>query len=771
MKKNIVFICVLGYCLNVGAQVKMDIGSRMRLRAAKNQMELGTPRADKTATFKRRAKTAEQSASINAFVTLRSGDDVTILETAGATVRKVRGNIALAEFPAENLGTIEALGGVKRITLSRTLSPKLNLVREVSGIDKIHSGIDLPQAYTGAGVVAGIVDGGFDPNHINFQNPDGSSRIKRFTYYRPTQTGNYVEEIYDADYIPNIDTESVETFHGTHTLGILAGGYRGKVNVAQKKENMQGVDIKEMDNPYYGVAYGADIALAAGAFDDYHIALGIETILNYAYDNGQKPSVISLSLGSNVGPHDGSSIICQYLDEVSTIDKVVFCVSAGNEGDYPIALNKTFTEEDNTLKSCIFPAVEMPNYQNLRYGQTYVYSDSPEQFEIQAIVVNKSRGRVAMRMPMPATNGNSKYWVTSSDYAYDNTDVVSPQLAQYFEGYIGVGAEFDAETGRYYAVLDYMCWDNVSGSNADGNYIVGFEVTGSAGQRIDVFCDGVTTTLNDYGLAGYMTGSTDGTISDVACGNNYISVGSYNTRDEWASLDGYIYGYENRFPAGSISSFSSYGRLFDGRERPTVCAPGATVISSSNEYYLDAYRLGNGERQADLQANGRRYSWHQCVGTSMSTPLVAGAVALWLEADPDLKYDDVLDIIQKTAVKDADVLSASDPVQWGAGKFDAYEGLKEVLKRKSTGIVNVVDGSSANGGKLKFGQTGMRSFRAMLDGIVDFTALLYNVSGTLVGRYSSTNGEVNVDATGMPAGVYIIGVEGMPSANARILIR
>lgn len=769
MRKNFILACAIGICLNIGAQTKIDLGSRARLRAAKSGVKMNVQRAERKAAMKR-VKVAQQ-APVNAFVTLRNHDDVAALEAAGAVVRNVRGNIVLAEFPAGSLEAIESLDGVKHITLSRMLSPKLDRAREVSGIDKVHSGLDLPQAYTGAGVVAGIVDGGFDPNHINFQNPDGSSRIKQFAYYRPTQSGNYVEEIYTADNIPNIGTESIESFHGTHTLGILAGGYKGKVNAAQKKDGSQGVVIGEIDNPYYGVAYGSDIALASGALDDYHIALGIETILNYAWDNGQKPSVISLSLGSNVGPHDGSSIICQYLDEVSTIDKVIFCVSAGNEGDYPLAINKTFEKGDTILKSCIFPAVEMEGYKNVRYGATYVYSDSPEQFEIQAIVVNRSRnGAVAMRMPMPATNGNMKYWASSVDYA-QSVDEVSPQLARYFEGYIGVGAEFDASTGRYYALIDYMCWDNQSESNADGNYILGFQVAGKSGQRIDVFCDGIATTLDNYGLAGYTTGSTDGTISDVACGNNYVSVGSYNTRDDWASLDGYIYGYENRFADGKISSFSSYGRLFDGRERPTVCAPGATVISSSNEYYLDAYHAGNGERQADLQANGRRYSWHQCVGTSMSTPLVAGAIALWLEADPELRYDDVLDIIQKTAVKDADVMSASDLVQWGAGKFDAYEGLKEVLMRKSTGIVNVVDGSNASSGKLKFRQTGTRSFRATLDGMADFTALLYNVSGALVGKYKSANGEVSIDASAMPAGVYVIGVEGVPSANARILMK
>lgn len=66
----------------------------------------------------------------------------------------------------------------------------------------------------------------------------------------------------------------------------------------------------------------------------------------------------------------------------------------------------------------------------------------------------------------------------------------------------------------------------------------------------------------------------------------------------------------------------------------------------------------------------------------MATPVVAGAIALWLEANPSLTYKDVVRIIKETAVKDDFVKNTGDPVQWGAGKFDAYAGLKQVLKEK-----------------------------------------------------------------------------------------
>lgn len=49
----------------------------------------------------------------------------------------------------------------------------------------------------------------------------------------------------------------------------------------------------------------------------------------------------------------------------------------------------------------------------------------------------------------------------------------------------------------------------------------------------------------------------------------------------------------------------------------------------------------------------------------MSTPLVAGAMALWLEADPTLNVQDIRDIIASTSVKD-EYTAKVDPVKVGA---------------------------------------------------------------------------------------------------------
>ena len=67
---------------------------------------------------------------------------------------------------------------------------------------------------------------------------------------------------------------------------------------------------------------------------------------------------------------------------------------------------------------------------------------------------------------------------------------------------------------------------------------------------------------------------------------------------------------------------------------PDVCAPGNTVVSAISNAYLAGHP---DETIAYRQTvDGMEYSWAQQCGTSMASPAVAGVVALWMQAHPDL---------------------------------------------------------------------------------------------------------------------------------------
>ena len=451
----------------------------------------------------------------------------------------------------------------------------------------------------------------------------------------------------------------------------------------------------------------------------------------------------------------------------------IICVAAGNEANMGIALKKNFTAADETVKTFLTPM--QPDtlrsggktYFNLRNGQIAAYSNDSTEFELQIVVTNTKRGnRVVSRIPLPNnTKGQPITYASGGEYSMSGA-VINQGFAKAFDGYVTAASAIDPETGRYYAMAQIMTSDNQK-DNKDGNYKLALLITSKkAGQRVEVYSDAQFIYFDSNKQEGFVSGTRNGSISDMACAANIVTVGSYNVRNHWSSLDGFVYGYNKRgdeddFPEGEASRFSSFGTLADGRNLPHVCAPGASIISSVNTYAVENTDLGYTDMalQGKLEKGGKKYYWHQSLGTSMATPVVAGAIALWLEANPSLTVKDVIRIIQQTARKDNYVTNTGDPVQWGAGKFDAYAGLKQVLKEKETNGINGVRYAESQAVPV-ITMTGERSFSAFLAGAKQLNLRAYSLSGQLVHSLSAQGDELNVNASSWNKGVYLIQVNG-----------
>ncbi|MDE6498294.1 MAG: S8 family serine peptidase [Muribaculaceae bacterium] len=729
---------------------------------------------------------AADAQSTVAFLLLQEGTSTEDLAAEGMRVLTMRGDIAVVEVAYADVERCSRLPMMRSFQLQRDLKPHLDKAREATGVADIHAGLGgLSKAYTGAGVVAAVVDQGVDPNHISFCNPDGTSRIGFLSHLRYNAAGTgmaedfYGHNVYEGGDLKKFKTDDNSTYHGTHTLNILGGGYKGEVEIAT---GMNGTtpEIVKVNNPYYGVATGAELAVSCGTLADGFIAYGMDHLYGYADYMGM-PIVYSLSLGSNTGSHDPNSTIARFFDEVGK--EAIICISAGNEGDLKIALNKTFTADDNSFRTLIHPYAYQydpaggDDFTNntIRYGSIAVYSNDETPFDLQAIIYNKDRNyRVAKRMPVVG-NGVGTYYCSSTDYQMDESDIVGDAtFVRAFDGYVGVGGMIDEETGRYYGLVDYYIIDTEE-NRTTGTYVLGFEVTGSAGQRIDCYGDGLTTWMDNYGLDNFQDGSCNGSISDMAVAHNVIVVGSYNTRNKYTSLDGWESTYVgDGFVPGGVSGFSSFGTLADGRNLPTVCAPGSAIISAMSTPYLDAAtasyndanKIGycnyiNSARFTD--ANGRMHYWKQEIGTSMSTPFVAGCIALWLEADPTLTVDRVREIIQTTATVDDDVLGA-DPVRWGAGKFNALEGLKEVIRTADAGVNDVLAENSND--RLILTESARNVFDVFCaDGSGRLSLQAFALSGSLVASVTADADQLTLDASAWAPGVYVVNVNGRHSTK------
>jgi len=101
---------------------------------------------------------------------------------------------------------------------------------------------------------------------------------------------------------------------------------------------------------------------------------------------------------------------------------------------------------------------------------------------------------------------------------------------------------------------------------------------------------------------------------------------------------------------GRLASFSSRGDFANSMFHPTLVAPGVNVVSlrgSGVANVTGASGIAGADTQR-LSATELPY-YTTANGTSFSAPQVAGAIALMLEANPNLKPAEVKDILQRSA--------------------------------------------------------------------------------------------------------------------------
>ena len=181
--------------------------------------------------------------------------------------------------------------------------------------------------------------------------------------------------------------------------------------------------------------------------------------------------------------------------------------------------------------------------------------------------------------------------------------------------------------------------------------------------------------FNNFGFSWAEKGSALGSINDLATTDSVISVGSYNTKQYVPLRDGSTY-YRPFSKPMELSYYSSYGPDENGIARPDVCAPGSVVISSANRYDVNAPNLQYWQPSAFV--DGVEYPYCPDLGTSMSAPVVTGAIALWLQANPNLGVADIRDVLKNTCYKDKQVLLGNSS-RWGNGKLDVNAGMRYVL--------------------------------------------------------------------------------------------
>ena len=128
------------------------------------------------------------------------------------------------------------------------------------------------------------------------------------------------------------------------------------------------------------------------------------------------------------------------------------------------------------------------------------------------------------------------------------------------------------------------------------------------------------------------------TIGSPGSANKIICVGSYVTKDHWVDING-ITQYQPGPPIiGAISSFSSIGPTRDGRLKPDIVAPGEVIVAAYSSFLTQT-------PASNILLGGKHQKMQ---GTSMASPHVTGVVALMLEKNGNLDYDQAVTILKNT---------------------------------------------------------------------------------------------------------------------------
>lgn len=701
----------------------------------------------------RLAADSRSEATATVYITLNNGVSASQIEDLGFETLAAIDDMMLVNGPLEDIIALSETDLVKNISFPGKAEPMLNVARAKSNADAVLAGTGLPQAYTGKGVIAGIYDSGMDPNHVFFQTADGETRIKRFWHF--SSTNGYSTEYATPERIASFTTDNRSSTHGTHTMGCLAGNMtrRGPkwINYDQATGTTQTSTIKSM--PFYSAARDADIVAACGSLDFDNITAAVEKIRNYAKTSNQ-PAVINLSIGSVIGPHDGTdgptSMINKYAAEYPIF------VSAGNDGDSPISIVKTFTSSDASVKT--FPAANSPG--SAYSGIIDIWGKDASAFDTKFVIYNTTTNSIeyqySINAPGEATVTTNNY--TAPGYIHDT------KFDQAFASSFVMMAASDNKTtnNRFSCQIQYSLRNNTANK---GTLILGIIVEGKAGQTVYLTHNSQSATLSGLHVAGWSNGTPDFSINNLSCGNNIIAVGSWTTRTIWSLCNNQTYHYNEgaNLPYEEVSGFSSYGTLADGRSLPLFCAPGAGIISSISSYNASATGVTTNSC-AYWNTNGKSYYWNLEQGTSMSSPFAAGCVAAWLEANPNLTPAEVREVIVSTAAE-GNGTDAAARQKWGAGKLDAYAGIKKVLDL--SGVADITLGRDDNGIMIRETSDGV--WEVFAAGAKNISATVYNVSGQLATSVNASGDTAVIDCQSLGRGIYIVSVNG--THNQKITVR
>jgi subtilisin family serine protease len=532
------------------------------------------------------------------------------LEALGLEVRTQAQDVFTVVGTASQLKALAAQAACQRLRSPRIFYPVVENASAQAEIADVHQPRPAnPNGYEGNGVLLGVIDSCLDITHHTFRDP-ASPHGTRVEYY-------WVQSPYTVDATGNPVYANLTTLPGQDPAAWSAAGAVGTrpsfnnlnygrlytrafLDTALGLATAYGTNANQVCcEPWYDATNPAHIESEHGT----HCA-GI------AAGNGREAN---WSAGTHVGAAPQATLIFVGLGQLEwgtsldgtfedyVLDGIRFCLEVGRFLGMPVVISISQATNFGAHNGAADFDHAVDNLLNSFFDRSVVIAagNDNNDFGYASGSVAANNGTANFTL---TDNANAPFyldlWYSGPELDYQITHAgvnsgwkTAGQEGWYTVGGHGINVDRDAEPGGMRNIRMYF-----RDARIGNTYTIDLR-NPSSSQAADYHAY-----IGIQAQAANISGAAQNThtLGDSACGRSVLTVG--------ACLK---LATANPAAGEAITSYSGAGPTLDGRVKPEIVAVGDHVVSAASD-----------------QASG----WVSMSGTSMSTPLTAGAVALLMDA-------------------------------------------------------------------------------------------------------------------------------------------